>query len=124
MKRIMACLLLIVPFLLTASPIRGQTPPKLENFIITKIGKDNFFQGVNKGVKKIEIRIQKDTLYYPFDLYKSVSMGTEMMFDAAHTTYVLRRGNQSYTLSLQLETAHNPITHLKNSVVVLIFTNK
>jgi len=124
MKKWMACLLLIVPFLLTASPIRGETPPKLENFILTKIGKDNFFQGVNKGAKGIEIRIQKDTVYYPFDLYKSVSIATGMMFDTAHTTYILRRGNQSYTLTLQLETAHNPISNLKNSVVVLLFTNK
>lgn len=122
MKRLMACLFLIVPFLLIASPIGGQTPPKLESFILTKIGKDAFFQGKNKGVKKIEIRLSKDTVYYPFDLYKSVSMATGMDFDAAHTSYDLRYGEHSYILALRLETVLNPTTNLKNSVVILVFT--
>jgi len=123
MKKWVACLLFIVPFLLTASPIRVQTPPKLENFILKKIGTENFFQGKNTGVKTIKIAIKKDNLYYPFDLYKSVSMGTGVPFDVSHTTYYYRRGEQNYTLSLHLESAHNPVTHLKNSVVVLIFTS-
>lgn len=122
MKKWMAYLLLIVPFLLTASPIRNQTPPKLENFILKNIGAENFFQGKNKGVLSIKIEKNKDNLYYPFDLYKSVSMGTGVPFDVSHTTYYYHRGEQNYTLSLRLESVHNPITHLKNSVVILIFT--
>ncbi len=122
MKKWMACLLLIVPFLLTASPIIVKTPPKLETFILENIGSENFFQGINKAATSIEIRKNKDSVYYPFDLYKSVSMGLGAPFDTAHITHYYRLGQQNYTLTLRLETAHNPITNFKNSVVVLIFT--
>lgn len=51
-------------------------------------------------------------------------MGTGVAFDSAHTTHYYHRNEQNYALTLRLETAHNPITHLKNSVVVLIFTKQ
>jgi len=124
MKKWMAYLLLIVPFLLTASPIIVKTPPKLETFILENIGSENFFKGTNKTATNIEIRKNKDSVYYPFDLYKSVSMGLGVPFDTAHTTHHYRLDQQNYSLTLRLETAHNPITHLKNSVVVLIFTQQ
>lgn len=55
MKKWMVYLLFIVPFLLTASPMRVQTPPKLGRFILENIGAENFFQGKNKGVGAIVI---------------------------------------------------------------------
>ncbi|MDO9207971.1 MAG: hypothetical protein Q7T91_06935 [Sulfuricurvum sp.] len=122
MKRVMACLFFIVPFLLTASPISVQTPPNLERFILENIGAENFFQGKNKAVKSIAVRKNKDSFYYPFDLYKSVGMATGVAFDSAHTTHYYHRDNQNYMLTLRLETAHNPTTQLRNSIVVLIFT--
>lgn len=122
MKRVVACLFFIVPFLLTASPISIQTPPKLERFILENIGAENFFQGKNKAVKNIAVRKNKDSFYYPFDLYKSVGMGVGVPFDTAHTIHYYHYDNRHYTLTLRLETAHNPTTKLKNSIVVLIFT--
>jgi len=124
MKKWTACLLLIVPFLLTASPIIVKTPPKLETFILENIGSENFFQGTNKAVKSIEIRKNKDSLYYPFDLYKSVSMGLGVPFDSAHTTHHYRLDQQNYYLTLRLETAHNSTTNFKNSIIILIFTQQ
>ncbi|MGZ8548491.1 MAG: hypothetical protein ACXWVX_04340 [Sulfuricurvum sp.] len=122
MRRVVTCLFFIVPFLLTASPINFQTPSKLERFILENIGEENFFKGKNEAVKNIEVRKNKDFFYYPFDLYKSVGMGVGVPFDAANTTHYYHYNGQNYTLSLYLETAYNPTTKLKNSIVVLIFT--
>ena len=124
MKILMASLLLIVPFLLTASQVFVKTPPKLKTFILQNIGPDNFFQGTNKEAKSIEIHKNKDTVYYPFDLYKSVSMTIGAPFDTGHTAHDFLENNQSFSLTLRLETNHNSLTNMNYSTVIFTFIRK
>lgn len=122
MKKLTIALLLLFPLLGVASSRPMETPPKLERFIAKNIGSENFFQGKNSTVSEIEVRKNKDFTYYSFDMYKSVSMSTGVMFAPGHLLHHLRRGEQTYTLALSFETRVNPVTGLNNSIIVFTFS--
>lgn len=121
-KTVLTLFFLWFPLILFALSDTADTPPKLERLILRQIGSDHFFQGKNRGASTIEVRIVKDFAYYSFDLYKSVSMSTGLAFDPAHRTHRLRRGGETYLLSVSFDRVINPHTSLENSIIVLTFT--
>lgn len=122
MRKFTITLLLLLPFLSFAAPRSIETPPKLERFIAKHIGTENFFQGKNSAAAKMEVRVIKDFTYYSFDLYKSVSMSTGIVFAPGHLLHHLHRGRKNYTLDLSFETRINPVTDLNNTIIIFTFS--
>lgn len=97
-------------------------PKKLQDFIYTNIGKNEFFAGVNSDKKQIVVSKYKDWGYIDFDLYKAVEMSIGLSVPNGKHKREITLDQTVFLLEVQNHTDHELFEQTNQTRIDFVFT--